>query len=471
MFTYKKIGKTPVVHSKDVVSSPVGIGLEKLDRDVFDPTDCFAPLGELGVKWVRIQSGWQKTEQQKGVYDFGWLDYIVDNIIANGMTPWMCLCYGNILYDERCEGLAGGMGCPPIHSDDMKRAWTNYCKAVAHHYKGRVAHFEVWNEPDGQWCWRHGVSGTEYGIFARDTALAVKEGNPDAEIFAGAFCGHNLSWLNDALKNMALHIDAVTYHDYSINPEYNQFDGIEQEPLADFQRNLRSLLDMYNPNIDIIQGETGTHSQYALFGAVEGCNWTEDKQTKLLLRRMLSDYKGGVRFASYFTAVDMFEPMGEKANKKREKFGFYGVLGAEFDDDENFLGTYYKKPSYYALQTLSALLCNGTERTNLPIQFSNTTARWQTTISPQDSRLNRLDLKLADGRGAMIYWVSSDILTESVDTTLSLRVVNMGTVPQLVDLADGSIYEIGEEHIKWINDTDFDLIKIKTTDSPLMLLF
>ena len=471
MFTYKKVGKIPVVRSKDVVLSPVGIGFEKLDRDVFDPTECYKPLSELGVKWVRIQSGWQKTEQKKGEYDFVWLDKIVDSLIDSGMTPWMCLCYGNILYDNRCEGLAGGMGCPPIHNDEMKTAWANYCTAVAKHFLGRVAHFEVWNEPDGEWCWRHGVNGTEYGTFARDTALAVKNGNPDAEIFAGAFCSRDLNWLNSALKIMAPHIDAVTYHDYSINPEYNQFDGIEQETLADFQRNLRALIDMYNPNIDIIQGETGCHSENSLYGAVEGCNWTEEKQTKLLLRRILSDYKGGVRFSSYFTAVDMFEPMGERADKKREKFGFYGVLGAQFDENENLLGTYYKKPSYYALQTLSAILCNGTQKTKLPIQFMNTAIRWQTTISPQDSRINRLDLSLANGKKAMIYWVASDILTERVDTTISMHAVNMGKVPQLVDLADGSIYEIGEEHIKQINETDYDLIKIKITDSPLMLLF
>lgn len=471
MFIYKKTGQMPAVHSKDVTSSPVGVGLEKLDRDVFDPTNCFAPLGELGVKWVRIQSGWQKTEQTKGVYDFAWLDYIVDNIIANGMTPWMCLCYGNILYDERCEGLAGGMGCPPIHDEQMKQGWINYCKAVAEHYKGRVAHFEVWNEPDGEWCWRHGVSGTEYGIFARDTALAVKSVNAQAEIFAGAFCQHDLSWLNDALKNMAPHIDAVTYHDYSMNPEYNIHFAIPEEPLADFQRNLRALLDMHNPDIDIIQGETGCHSDYSKYGAVSKCNWTEAKQTKLLLRRILSDYKGGVRFASYFSAVDMFEPMGEKADKKREKFGFYGVLGAEFDENENFLGTYYKKPSYYALQTLSALLCNGTQRVNLPIQFYQNNNLWQNSVAPSDSRLNRLDLKLADGRRAMIYWIAADILTESIDTTVTMRVVNMPGRPQLVDLADGSIYEIGDEHIEQLTDTDYNLIEIKATDSPLMLLF
>ena len=41
--------------------------------------------------------------------------------------------------------------------------------------------WEVWNEPDGKWCWRHGPSATEYGNFAIDTAktdrlLALRRG-------------------------------------------------------------------------------------------------------------------------------------------------------------------------------------------------------------------------------------------------------------------------------------------------------
>ena len=39
------------------------------------------------VKWVRVQSGWQRTERERGKYDFGWLDAIVDRLRSDGMTP------------------------------------------------------------------------------------------------------------------------------------------------------------------------------------------------------------------------------------------------------------------------------------------------------------------------------------------------------------------------------------------------
>ena len=135
--------------SKEVQFSKIGIGFEKLDRDVFDPEKAYDKVAELGVKWVRLQSGWQRTEREKGVYDFRWLDKIVDNLLSRGLTPWMCLCYGNDLYDENAKKVFGAVGCPPIFTDEQKAAWNNYVKALTVHFKDRVSYYEVWNEPDG----------------------------------------------------------------------------------------------------------------------------------------------------------------------------------------------------------------------------------------------------------------------------------------------------------------------------------
>jgi len=76
-----KTGKVEPKHSLQIKKSRIGIGFEKLDRDVFDPEKAYDKVGELGIKWIRIQSGWQRTEIEKGVYDFEWLDKVVDNLI------------------------------------------------------------------------------------------------------------------------------------------------------------------------------------------------------------------------------------------------------------------------------------------------------------------------------------------------------------------------------------------------------
>ena len=88
----KKIGKITPKHASEIKDSPMGLGMEKLDRDSFDPEKVYDKVASLGVKWIRLQSGWKKTEQKEGVYDFAWLDSQVDNLLARGLSPWLCLC-------------------------------------------------------------------------------------------------------------------------------------------------------------------------------------------------------------------------------------------------------------------------------------------------------------------------------------------------------------------------------------------
>ena len=67
MFRMIPCGKLSAKSASQIKASRLGIGFEKLDRDAFDPSKAYDKLEQIGVKWVRIQSGWQKTEQEKGV--------------------------------------------------------------------------------------------------------------------------------------------------------------------------------------------------------------------------------------------------------------------------------------------------------------------------------------------------------------------------------------------------------------------
>ena len=168
----KKIGKVEPKKSKDIKTSRIGIGFEKLDRDLFDPEKAYPFFENLGVKKVRLQSGWQRTEKEKGVYDFAWLDSIVDKMIEFGIEPWLCLCYGNKLYTEEAGKHFGAVGCPPIKTEEERQAWDAYVTETVKHFKGRISLYEVWNEPDGQWCWKHGPTAKEYADFTIATSKA-----------------------------------------------------------------------------------------------------------------------------------------------------------------------------------------------------------------------------------------------------------------------------------------------------------
>lgn len=83
----KSVGTVKAVSSDQVGQSPIGLGFEKLDRGVFDPEKAYDKVAQLGVKWIRIQSGWARTETEKGVYHWEWIDSIIDNLLRRGLQP------------------------------------------------------------------------------------------------------------------------------------------------------------------------------------------------------------------------------------------------------------------------------------------------------------------------------------------------------------------------------------------------
>ena len=78
----KKLGNLKIKSSSEIKESRIGIGFECLDRDLFDPEKCYDLFAQTGTKFARCQTGWAKTEKVKGVYDWVWLDNIIDTLIT-----------------------------------------------------------------------------------------------------------------------------------------------------------------------------------------------------------------------------------------------------------------------------------------------------------------------------------------------------------------------------------------------------
>ena len=104
------IGKIKLHTSKEIEKTPVSIGFECLDREVFDPEKCYDLLGKTEIKWARCQTGWNRCEKEKGVYTFEWLDSIVDNLLQRGVQPWFNVGFGNPIYMPDVPNPTG-VGC------------------------------------------------------------------------------------------------------------------------------------------------------------------------------------------------------------------------------------------------------------------------------------------------------------------------------------------------------------------------
>ena len=145
-------GNIPFLSAKEITHSRIGIGFEKLDRDVFDPNKAYDKVSKIGVKKIRLQSGWQKTEKFKGEYDFEWLDHIVNRLVEAGIDPFLCLCYGNKIYCDDPQKYPsienGGVGHLPVTTPEEKEGWINYVDALTKHFTGRIRYYELMNEVD-----------------------------------------------------------------------------------------------------------------------------------------------------------------------------------------------------------------------------------------------------------------------------------------------------------------------------------
>lgn len=462
MVKLQKVGHIRTRCAAEWADSRLGIGFEKLDRGVFEPERAYDKLGRIGVKWVRLQSGWARTEKTPGVYDFAWLDDIVDNLISRGMRPWFCLCYGNGLYDDAAKEIFGAVGCPPVYTAEQRDAWRRYVTAAASHFKGRVRHFEVWNEPDGQHCWKKGVSATEYGQFVIDTAAALRAGNPDAYVIGGSIFTSPVPYLQEALAaGIGDVIDAVTFHEYTYSEE-----NVTQKVRA-----MRGIFALHGISPEIIQGESGAQSRGDGHGAMAEGAWTPRIQAKQLLRHLTIDLLNDVKFTSFFTCVDMIEALNGRVGDLSSylDYGYFGVLGADFDESGIATGEYTPKPSYYALQNLCALLGGALTVMDLPVIFHREWApHLGKTMTTSASEAIYGGFRLDSGAYALAYWKPENMMTTEWNGSVTLETSIPGAV-HLLDPMDGAVYEVTDTETTPFGASAMQFLPIR--DYPLFLVF
>jgi hypothetical protein len=398
----QKIGLIRPRHSKDIQASNWSVGAETMDRDMTIYDNWKQYLGSLGVKKARIQSGWQKTERERGKFDWAWLDAIVRDMVAQGVEPWMTLCYGNTLYPGSGST---GLGSKPPSEGEPLAAWCRYVDAVVARYGDVIDEWEVWNEPKG--------GATNYAPFLVATSETIRKRQPKANIIACATVRIDIPLATgtlDVLKNEGKLdlVNEVTYHPYSVNPD--DIYGKVAE--------LRRLIFGYSKKITIRQGENGAPSQRGSFGAIADYDWTETRQAKWALRRLLGDLGRDIP-SSYFSICDM--DYGKKINYK-------GLLKTNADKTVD-----HPKQAYAAVQHLTAVFDNSVIR----IDDFNASVRGNAI----EARYEVFGYRTVEGSSIITVWRSDKPPTDAVayePVTLELPVLKL-VEPVWVDLRTGEV--------------------------------
>ncbi len=335
-------------------SGRLGVGMECLDRDLWKHGPAMPHLKDLGITLVRLQSGWARTEKEKGKYDFAWLDEIVDDLDKIGVEPWISLSYGNPIYAVECDGEQNytGQKMFPLNSAEGTAAWQAYVRAVVTRYKDRVRVWEVWNEPDCIHFLKVQPGTTwskEYARLARLTAAIVREIQPTARI---AVCtasgpdGRARSSVELFEQGVGEFADIYTFHAYRALPE-----GFSRQEQDAFYAAIRR----FAPKIEFWRGEAGLSSQKSGRGALHHLPLSEEMQARWMSRHLVRDLADPeIDFTSYFHLFD-FDHFSHEVTYH------YGVLR---DKD------YSRKPSFGVLQRIKQFFDDGLTKPDNTVSFS-----------------------------------------------------------------------------------------------------
>lgn len=412
-FGLRPAGQIKPVPSSEIQASPLSVGFETLDRKHFDPARTYPHLAKLGVKWARCQTGWCRCEPKPGTFDFRWLDDVVDGLLKIGIEPWFNLGYGNRLYTPKADDEAA-VGWAPVFDEAPRKAWLRFTGRLAEHFKDRVRHWEIWNEPNIKTFWRpEKPDPADYVRLVKITVPEIRKRIPQAVIIGGAFAGIPMSYIDGCLAaGLADHVDKISYHPYRAIPEKGYVPQIKA---------LRGHVAKHNPRVKLWQGENGCPSKGGpeSVGALSRLDWTEARQAKWLLRRILIDLRLGVELTSYFHTIDLVGYRG--------KTNFKGLLRGK---------DYSPKPAYAAYQCLCALFDAQTKGIHdLELELVG-----QKKVKLQEAWFTRKE------RGLVAYWFPADLQKSWKARTLALRIKTPSPAniakPILIDPLTRKVYPL-----------------------------
>jgi hypothetical protein len=133
----------------------------------------------LGIGWIKQQVDWNSVEYARGLYHWGELDQLVEQAQARGLKIMFSVAR------------APGFSRPePVEEDGPPTDFTifrDFMHALSNRYKGRVAAYELWNEPNLRREWRgFDLSAEKFVELIKEGSGGVRDGDPDAAIISGA---------------------------------------------------------------------------------------------------------------------------------------------------------------------------------------------------------------------------------------------------------------------------------------------
>lgn len=158
----------------------------------------------IGMKWTRFHDGsviakWCVVEPERGKRV--WYDEQVNGIVDRGL---------NIVAvtdrPPKWGETEAGKGDNVIDVD----AYGQHCEAVARHYRGRIRHWEIWNEPYLDFKGTH----RQFSEVMRAAYAGFKRGDPDCKVLGWCADVSNPAWGEQLSNEARRSFDIFSFHNY-----------------------------------------------------------------------------------------------------------------------------------------------------------------------------------------------------------------------------------------------------------------
>ncbi len=469
-------GKIIPKNSSEISSSPFGIQAGTLEDSLV------ARAAEIGVKWTRLGASWNEIEKEKGVYSWENTDAAFEVALKNGITPFITVGSGNKIYsklttyDNPAEAeIYGYRPEPPIKDPLAMEAYLKYVAATVERYKDKIDYWEVWNEPNHRNYWGSAPDGKEYGKLLVETAKLIKEIDPESKVIGGSMAGIDPKFTDDFLSvGSDKLIDIISYHNYGAVPEERVYAAIE----------LWEVINKYNPDIELWQGECGYPSHSSTRDFRGRAPWGLNIQAKWLLRQSFVDvFYCKATLSNYFKLV---HTSGKGESKERTNlrpidkiFGYPERGGSRvrtWGVNEKCLLTnpaFEPKPGFYAYQNLCAIWQSGYKPNEVEYNVEIVDEGVFYGISEDDAFPSvPLVATFTDNEGNNLVawwlpWNAQENLAELATVNISLDGIQFSN-PVLIDLLSGKVYDARENVSNQNNGCSIKNIGL--ADYPLILV-
>ena len=467
-------GKIKPKNSSEINSSPFGIQAGTLNDSLVKIAS------QIGVKWTRLEAGWSQIENEKGIYSWEETDKAFEVALKNGITPFITIGNGNKLYsklttydDPKLAEIYGYRPEPPIKDPVAMEAFLAFTKATVERYGDRIDYWEVWNEPNHRNYWGSTPDGKEYGRLLVQTAILIKEIDPGCKVIGGSMAGIDADFTEGFLSEGSDKvIDIISYHNYGSVPENRIYPAID----------LWEVINKYNPDIELWQGECGYGSHSSTRDYRGRAPWGLNIQAKWLLRQSFVDiYFCKATLSNYFKLVHT-SGKGEKQVRTNLRpidkiLGYPERDGARVRTkgvNEKCLLTnpeLNRKPGFYAYQNLCALW--KPDYTPNPVKYNTEVIDEGIFYGiSEDDAFPSVPLIAVfsdeDGNNLVAWWLPwnmQEYLPEYATITIDLTGIIFSD-PVLIDPMNGDVYEIDIKK----TDEGSKLEEVKLADYPLIVL-